>query len=115
VRLRVAIDFQSFGIVLGQQAELDVVFDGASQIDQLGLGAVGAGLDLCDEGGVGQARADAAGDVESGSSFGYVFDATVGQLYVDEFGHDLFTCHCALGMAPVTNDETSILVVITGL
>jgi len=89
----VAIDFQSFGIVLGQQAELDVVFDGASQIDQLGLGAVGAGLDLCDEGGVGQARADAAGDVESGSSFGYVFD----------------------GMAPVTNDETSILVVITGL
>ena len=97
VRGRVAKDFEGFGIALGEQAEFDVAFERASEVDELrvfirSFGAVGARLDLRGEGGVGQARADALRDVEGGGSLGYVFDAAVGQFYVDEFGHEGFTC-----------------------
>jgi hypothetical protein len=39
------------------------------------------------EGGVGETRADALGDVEGGGAAGDFFDAAVGEFYVDEFGH----------------------------
>ena len=55
----------------------------------LRLRAVVAGPDLRGECGVGQARADAASDVEGGGAGGDFFDAAVGQLYMDEFGHDV--------------------------
>ena len=91
VRGRVAEDFKGFGIALGEEAELDVFFDGLRQINELGLVAIVARTDFGGECGVGQARADAAGDVEGGGAGGDFFDAAVGQLYVDEFGHDGLT------------------------
>ncbi len=89
VRGRVAKDFERFGIALGEQAEFDVLFEGAREVDELGLVAVVAGPDLGGECGVGQARADATSDVEGGGAGGDFFNAAVGELYVDEFGHEL--------------------------
>jgi hypothetical protein len=85
----VAIDFESFGIALGEQAEFDVLLEGSGEIDKLRLVAIRRWLDLGSECGIGQTRADVAGDVEGGGSGGAVFNAAVGEFYVDEFGHEL--------------------------
>ncbi len=88
VRGRVAKDFESFGIALGEQAEFDVLVERAREIDKLRLVAVRSRLDLGSECGVGETRADAVRDIEGGGTGGYLFDAAVGQLYMNEFGHE---------------------------
>ena len=53
-------------------------------------------------------------DVEGGGALGDVFDAAVGQFYVDEFGHDFFLPVSAHRRA-AAEAQNSILVVIAGL
>ena len=65
-------------------------------------------LDLRGQRGVGQTRADALGDIESGGPARHVFDAAVGQFHMNSFSHDRA---CSRAFSHVR----SILVVITGL
>ena len=57
VRGGVAVDLERLGILGGEDLERGVLFDGAGEIEQLAV-------DLGHDGGVGQARADASGDID---------------------------------------------------
>ena len=113
VRGRVAIDFQRLGIAIGEDAQLGIFLQRTREIDQaraVGEGAwaeAGAAplsfaeaaggrcrcrskkrLDLRGQRGIGQARADALGDIEGGGPARHIFDAAVGQFHMNGFRHD---------------------------
>src|ERR1022692_4414508 len=48
--------------------------------------------DLRGQSGVRQSRADALRNIECGSPARHVFDAAIGQFYMNIFGHDNRTC-----------------------
>ena len=111
VRRGVAIDFQRFGIAVGQDAQFGILLQRTGEVDQLGvvLRRLGRGggsfggrlvavatasvmrqrLDLGGQCGVSQTRADALGDIECGGTTRHVFDAAVGQFHMNVFSHDV--------------------------
>jgi hypothetical protein len=71
-----AIDHQRFGILGGEDLKGGVLFDGTGQVVKLAV-------DLGDDGGVGEARADGFGDIDGAVARGDRLLAAVGQSDLD--------------------------------
>ncbi len=95
-----AEDVEGIGIFFGEDAKFDVLFERAAKIEQqaaigfgihgvgedagFGVGAVAiGGVDLGDQRGVGQARGNGPGDLHGSYTLGKIFDAAIGQGYVN--------------------------------
>src|ERR1700681_3851224 len=82
---RMAIDFQSLGIAILEQAEVSVFFQRLGEVDEV---AVGFG----DESGIRQPRACRFRNVERSRAFGNFLHAPVGELYMNIVSHKYGTC-----------------------
>ena len=85
----VAVDREGIRITVGQDAQLGVGVERASQVDQV---AVGLGRQRS----LGQPRADGFRDVQRGGAFRNLLGAAIGQLDGDHVCH-VGTCHHAKG------------------
>jgi hypothetical protein len=72
VRGRVAQHEEGLGIAVGEDGDLVVAGEARGEVDDLAV-------DFCGDGGLGQALADRAREVEHGGAVGDLFDAAVGE------------------------------------
>ena len=75
-----AIAFERLGIPLGQDAQLGILFQRSSQINQIAVA-------LGEESGVRQTRADGLSNIERGGPLRDFLGAAVGELYVNAVRH----------------------------